>query len=151
MVVEHVRNVLGFEDADHAESSPDAATLAVTPLSCAVGWGLEGTVVVHPESRAAELYGGTGERLESYYCSYGVNPEFRPRLEEAGLRVTGTDPDGEPRIVELDRSAHPFFLATLFIPQARSTPAAPHPLVAGFARAAAVRARSAGRFAGSGA
>jgi CTP synthase (UTP-ammonia lyase) len=128
-----VRNVLGFGDADHAETSPDAATLAVTPLSCAVGWGLEGTVRVLPGSRAAELYGGAGKRTEAYYCSYGVNPEFRPRLEAAGLRVTGTDPDGEPRIVELDRDAHPFFLATLFIPQARSTSEAPHPLVAGLA------------------
>ena len=42
----------------------------------------------------------------------------RPRLEAAGLRVTGTDPDGEPRIVELAGDVHPFFLATLFIPQA---------------------------------
>lgn len=136
MVVEYVRNVLGFEDADHAESSPDAATLAVTPLSCAVGWGLEGTVTILPGTRAAELYGEAGERAESYYCSYGVNPEFRPRLEAAGLRVTGTDPDGEPRIVELDRNVHPFFLATLFIPQARSTFDSPHPLVLGFAAAA---------------
>ena len=134
-----MRNVLGFEDADHAESSPDAATLAVTPLSCAVGWGLEGTVKILPGTRAAELYGEAGERVESYYCSYGVNPEFRPRLEAAGLHVTGTDPDGEPRIVELERASHPFFLATLFIPQARSTPEAPHPLVLGLAAAAARR------------
>jgi CTP synthase (UTP-ammonia lyase) len=139
VVVEYVRNVLGFEDADHAESSPDAATLAVTPLSCAVGWGLEGTVMVLPGTRAAELYGMAGERTEAYYCSYGVNPEFRPRLEAAGLRVSGTDPDGEPRIVELDREVHPFFLATLFIPQARSTFDSPHPLVLGFAAAAAQR------------
>jgi CTP synthase (UTP-ammonia lyase) len=142
VVVEHVRNVLGFEDADHAESTPEAATLAITPLSCAVGWGIEGTVVILPGTRAAELYGSAGERAESYYCSYGVNPEFRPRLEAAGLRVTGTDPDGEPRIVELDREVHPFFVATLFIPQARSTPDSPHPVVLGFA-AAAVQRRAA--------
>jgi CTP synthase (UTP-ammonia lyase) len=135
VVVEYVRNVLGLEDADHAESSPDAATLAVTPLSCAVGWGIEGTVTVLPGTRAAELYGGPRERVESYYCSYGVNPEFRPQIEAAGLRVTGTDPDGEPRIVELDRHVHQFFLATLFIPQARSTPERPHPVVRGLAAA----------------
>lgn len=140
MVVEYVRNVLGFEDADHAESSPEAATLAVTPLSCAVGWGIEGVVEILPGTRAEELYGLAGERVEAYYCSYGVNPEFRPRLEAAGLRVTGTDPDGEPRIVELEREVHPFFLATLFIPQARSTPASPHPLVQGLATAARAHA-----------
>jgi hypothetical protein len=36
MLVEHVRNVLGFRDADHAETSPDASTLAVTALSCSL-------------------------------------------------------------------------------------------------------------------
>ena len=61
-----------------------------------------------------------GERL------YGTE------LEKDGLRVTGTA-RGEPRIVELEE--HAFFIATLFIPQARSTPASPHPLV-GFAEAA---------------
>ena len=69
MVVEYVRNVLGFEDADHAESSPDAAMLAVTPLSCAVGWGIEGRVTIVPGTGAAELYGGAVEVTESYYCS----------------------------------------------------------------------------------
>ena len=38
------------------------------------------------------------------------------------------------RIVELPD--HPFFLATLFLPQARSTAASPHPLLAGYAAAA---------------
>jgi CTP synthase (UTP-ammonia lyase) len=137
VVVEHVRNVLGVEDADHAESNPDAETQAVIPLSCAVGWGIEGHVSVVPGTLAADLYGSAGERTESYYCSYGVNPAFRSRLEDAGLKVSGTDPDGEPRIVELARSAHRFFLATLFIPQARSAPGSPHPFVQGFADAAA--------------
>lgn len=128
-----MRNVLGHGDADHAESSPDAETLAVTPLTCAVGWGIEGTVSILPGSRAAELYEAETV-VESYYCSYGVNPEFRPRFEAAGLHVTGIDEEGQPRIVEI--AEHPFFLATLFIPQVRSTPERPHPLVAGFAQAA---------------
>jgi CTP synthase (UTP-ammonia lyase) len=49
--------------------------------------------------------------------------------------VSGTGTDGEVRIVELP--AHPFFLATLFLPQARSSPGGPHPIIAGFAAAAA--------------
>ena len=59
--------------------------------------------------------------------------------EQGGLRVSGTDANGEIRIVEL--AGHLFFLATLFLPRTRSTPAAPHPLIAGYA--AAIRARSA--------
>jgi CTP synthase (UTP-ammonia lyase) len=48
---------------------------------------------------------------------------------------------GEFRIVEL--TEHPFFLATLFLPQVRSAPDRPHPLLAGFARAVASATRHA--------
>jgi CTP synthase (UTP-ammonia lyase) len=98
---------------------------------------------VKPGTRAADLYGAP-EATERFYCSYGVNPEYARRLEEGGLVVSGRGDEGEIRLVELPR--HPFFLATLFLPQARSSAAAPHPLVAGFAaavRAAAERTRAA--------
>jgi CTP synthase (UTP-ammonia lyase) len=54
--------------------------------------------------------------------------------------VSGLGGAGEVRIVELP--GHPFFLATLFLPQARSTASRPHPLLAGYA-AAAVASREA--------
>lgn len=121
-----------MEGAEHAETSPNAETLVVTPLSCSLV-GQEHRVIVLPGSRAADLYGGD-EAVEDYYCNYGLNPEFRPRIEETGLRLTGIDDEGEVRIVELDH--HPFFLATLFCFQTRSRPGEPHPLVAGFVDAA---------------
>src|SRR5437867_1716106 len=75
------------------------------------------------------------DAIEDFYCNYGVNPDYRQALEEGGLRVSGLGLDGEIRIVELPD--HPFFVATLFLPQARSTVAAPHPLLAGYAAAVA--------------
>ena len=87
-------------------------------------------------SRAAVLYGAT-EAVEDYYCNYGVNPGYHARLEAGGLRVTALGEAGEVRMVEIP--GHPFFLATLFLPQARSTPARPHPLIAGYASAVASR------------
>ena len=93
-------------------------------------------VLLTPDSRAATLYGATAVE-EDFYCNYGLNPEYRPRLEAAGLRVTGVDGDGMARIVELD--GHAFFLATLFCFQTRSRPERPHPLVAGFVEAALTR------------
>ena len=132
MLVEYARNVLGAERAEHAETSPDAADLVVTPLSCSL-WGQEQPVVLVPGTRAAGLY-GVESAVEDYFCSYGLSPEYRPRMEEAGLRVSGVDEEGEPRIVELDD--HPFFVATLFCFQTRSREDRPHPLVAGFAEAA---------------
>jgi len=55
--------------------------------------------------------------------------------------VSGVGETGEMRIVELPE--HPFFLATLFLPQARSTASRPHPLLVGYAEAVA-SARPAG-------
>ena len=49
--------------------------------------------------------------------------------------MTGVDENGEVRVVELH--THPFFLATLFLPQLSSSPAAPHPLFVAFVEAAA--------------
>jgi CTP synthase (UTP-ammonia lyase) len=67
--------------------------------------------------------------------SYGINPRWQPELLARSLPIVGTGDDGAPRILELPD--HPFFIATLFVPQARSSAAAPHPLVTGFVRAAA--------------
>jgi CTP synthase (UTP-ammonia lyase) len=85
-----------------------------------------------PGTAAARLY-GAGSATEDYYCNYGVNPDYLERLQARGLRVSGIGDEGEVRIVELPD--HPFFLATLFLPQARSTAAQPHPLLRGYATA----------------
>ncbi len=90
-------------------------------------------VLLTPGSLAATLY-GTSAAEEDFFCNYGLNPEYRARLQAAGLRVTGFDEDGAARIVELGE--HPFFLATLYCFQTRSRPGHPHPLVAGFLDAA---------------
>jgi CTP synthase (UTP-ammonia lyase) len=133
VLVEYARNILGITEAEHAETSPDADTLVVSSLSCSLV-GQSQRVVVLPGSRAAALY-GDGEVIEDFFCNYGLNPKYRAPLEEAGLRVTGVDEDGEVRIVELDD--HRFFVATLFCFQTRSRADRPHPLVAGFVQAAA--------------
>jgi CTP synthase (UTP-ammonia lyase) len=88
--------------------------------------------MLRSDTRAAALYGAT-EAVEDYYCNYGVNPEYQRLIEDGGLRVSAVGEAGEIRIVELPD--HPFFLATLFLPQARSTPARSHPLLAGYAAA----------------
>ncbi len=89
-------------------------------------------MTIVPGTRAASLY-GTAESIEDYYCNYGVNPDYVRQMEASGLRVSGFGAEGEVRIVEIP--GHLFFLATLFLPQARSTASAPHPLLAGFAAA----------------
>jgi CTP synthase (UTP-ammonia lyase) len=89
-------------------------------------------VTIVPRTRAATLY-GVAESIEDYYCNYGVNPDYVRQMEASGLRVSGVGAEGETRIVEIPE--HRFFVATLFLPQARSTASTPHPVVAGFAAA----------------
>ena len=98
--------------------------------------GQQQRVSILPGTRAARLY-GAGEVTEDYYCNYGVNPLYQRRIEDGGLRVSGRGDAGEIRIIELPD--HPFFLGTLFLPQSRSTPAQPHPLLMGYAAAVAER------------
>jgi CTP synthase (UTP-ammonia lyase) len=104
-------------------------------------------VMLRPASHAHRCY-ETERAEESYYCNFGLNDDYRADLEAAGLITSGIDHDGELRIVEL--ADHPFFLATLFVPQARSIVGSPHPLIVGFGDAAAhvaVNVRTARRFA----
>jgi CTP synthase (UTP-ammonia lyase) len=107
----------------------------ITPLECSLVGQREAISTV-PGSRAAKLYDGRSA-VEDFYCNYGVNPAYRNALEAHGLSVSGLGPDGEIRIVEL--RDHPFFMATLFLPQARSSRAAPHPVLAGYVAAVSSR------------
>ena len=135
--LEFARNVLGIKDAMHAEYDPTATTPFIRPLTCSLV-GKKLAIRLKPGTKAATLYGGT-ETIESYYCNFGLNPKYREELESAGLTVSGWDDDeessgagtpSEARVIELPD--HPFFLGTLFVPQAASTPERPHPLIAGF-------------------
>jgi len=62
-----------------------------------------------------------------------VNPVFLENLRAGSMMITAKDAEGEIRVVEWPD--HPFFLGTLFVPQARSSPDLPHPVVTGFLRA----------------
>ncbi len=133
VVLEFARNVAGFDDAQHAEYDPDASSLFITPLSCSLA-GRDMSVDLVEGTRAAEAYGHL-TATEHYYCNFGLNPDYVESIVEAGLVVTGTDQDGEQRILELPD--HRFFVATLFVPQTSSAPRSPHPLVAALVAAAA--------------
>jgi CTP synthase len=75
---------------------------------------------------------------ERHRHRYEFNPKYRERLEQAGLVIAGTSPDGSlAEIVEL--ADHPWFVAVQFHPEFKSKPTAAHPLFAGFVAAAVER------------
>lgn len=124
---------MGIEQADHEESSPNASTLLISRLSCSLVGTVE-TVSLLGCSAARKIYGEDAVP-EQFACNYGLNPLFRDVFAGSELRAAGVGPAGEVRLVELP--AHPFYLATLFLPQVRSVPGAPHPLIVAYLRAAA--------------
>ncbi len=131
-VLEYARNVLGLEDAAHAEYDPYASNLFVTRLACSLK-GRKMHVSVLRDSHAFAAY-GVQDVEEEYYCDFGIDSAHQRLLNEGGLRTCGTDQDGEARIVELQN--HPHFVATLFVPQVNSERGRPHPLITGFLKAA---------------
>lgn len=90
-------------------------------------------VTITPGTVAHLAYGRT-EATEQFACNYGLNPEYREKISEKGLKITGMDSEGEARIIEL--SAHRFFIGTLFLPQLSSSPDNPHPLIIAYLKAA---------------
>ncbi len=83
---------------------------------------------------AGKIY-GKAEAAEPFNCNYELNPDYRGRLEAAGLKVSGESETGGARIIEMPD--HKFFVATGFIPQINSESGRPHPLILAYLKACA--------------
>jgi CTP synthase len=148
MVIEAARNLAGLADASSAEFDPDTphpviATMADQVQAVAGEADLGGTMRLgaYPASLAensvvAKAY-GTTEVSERHRHRYEVNNGYRERLEDAGLVISGTSPDGRlVEFVELPADVHPFYAATQAHPELKSRPTRAHPLFRAFVGAA---------------
>ena len=97
-------------------------------------------IKLHDGTRVRELY-GDAVVYERHRHRYEVNNLLRKRLADAGLVFSGTSPDERlVEVIELPRSAHPFFVASQYHPEFKSRPERPAPLFREFVRAALERA-----------
>ncbi|MEY8710235.1 hypothetical protein A9B99_18535 [Mangrovibacter phragmitis] len=133
VLIEYARNVMGMSDAAHAETGT-GGNIIITPLSCPLA-GKSEVVLLHPDTQIAKAY-GKSEITEHYNCLYSVSEDFIARLAGQDLVVSGTNKEGEARVVEL--SSHPYFVATLFQHERSSLDKRPSPLVQGFLKAVRV-------------
>ena len=148
MVVEYARDVAGLDGANSHEFDPSTPYPVidlmddqhdVVDLGGTMRLGVY-VACLEPGSRVAEAYGETTV-TERHRHRYEVNSRFRPRLEEAGLRCSGTSPDG--RLVEfVELGDHPCWLGTQAHPEFTSRPERPHPLFRTLVAAALDRARA---------
>ncbi len=154
-VIEAARHQAGMPDASSTEFGPSDTPVVGLLTEWARGDEVErraasgelgGTMRVGaypatlaPGSLAASLYGATAIE-ERHRHRYEVNVHYRDALEATGLRFSGLSPDGVlPEIVE--RADHPWFIGVQYHPELKSKPFDPHPLFAGFIKAAVRQAR----------
>ncbi|MFV0427654.1 MAG: CTP synthase [Beutenbergiaceae bacterium] len=153
MVIEYARNVLGLAQASSTEfhpGTPDPVVATMAEQESIVGGDgdLGGTMrlgsyqaVLEPGSVVAEVY-GSETVSERHRHRYEVNNGYRQALADAGLHISGRSPDSSlVEFVELDRSLHPYFVATQAHPEFKSRPTRAHPLFQGLAAAALARQR----------
>jgi CTP synthase len=124
-VVEHARNVLGLAEAHSAELDPDTPhpVIDILPEQKEID-DMGGTMRlgahetdIESGTLAWRLYGDSC--TERHRHRYEVNPEYIPRLEEAGVVFSGT---AQERMEILELPGHPYFVGTQFHPEFRSRP-----------------------------
>ena len=143
VVIEYARNVVGWETAHSSEFDKETKYPVIDIL---------------PDQKTIEDMGGT-MRLGVYPCKleegslardlyneeliyerhrhrYEFNNEFKDDIQNAGLIISGSSPNGRlAEIVEISREEHPFFIAGQFHPELKTRPNRPHPLFKGFVEA----------------
>ena len=144
-VVEYARSVAGLAAANSSEFDKDTPHAVIDLMPDQRGVRNKGATmrlgaypcVLTPGTVAAEAYGAT-EISERHRHRYEFSNDYRQKLADAGLVLSGTSPD--KRLVEMvELKEHPFFVGCQFHPEFKSRPLAPHPLFAGFVRAALER------------
>ncbi|MBI4245999.1 MAG: CTP synthase [Candidatus Rokubacteria bacterium] len=145
-VIEFARNVCGLTGANSAEFDPVSPHPVIDLLPEQRGVAAKGgtmrlglyPVVLAEGSLAARLYGQSIVH-ERHRHRYEVNNEYLKILEKNGLSVSGVW--AEKQLVEMiEIPDHSYFVAGQFHPEFRSRPWDPHPLFAGFVRAALAHA-----------
>ena len=154
MVIEYARTVCGLEGAnslefDESTPHPVVATMADQRDVVSGDRDMGGTMRLglYPAklmegSQVAHAY-GVPYVDERHRHRYEVANAYRGQLEEAGLRFSGTSPDGRlVEFVELPAEAHPYYVGTQAHPEFRSRPTRAHPLFAGLVGAALAQSTS---------
>ena len=141
-VIEFARNVAGIQDANSGEFDEQCqhkiidfmpgqsndidkgGTLRLGAYPCSIKPGT-----------TMERYYQSSLIYERHRHRYEINNEYRERLADAGLTLSGTSPDG--RLVEtVELTERPFHVGVQYHPEFKSRPNKPHPLFVGFIGAA---------------
>jgi CTP synthase len=140
-VIEFARNVLGLKDAHSTEMMSDTKNPVIDLMESQKKISHMGGTMrlgsyacdLSKSSNALKAY-GKAKITERHRHRYEFNDKYKKRMEDAGMKITGTNPDtGLAEIVEI--TDHKWFVGVQFHPELKSTVANPHPLFVKFIKA----------------
>jgi CTP synthase len=141
-IIEFARNVCRLQETNSSEFEAECENPVISLMeSQADVSDLGGTMRLgaypcnlEPGSRAAAIY-GEKQISERHRHRYEVNNSYRDTFSRFGMVCSGLSPDGS--LVELiELPDHAWFIGCQFHPELKSRPMRPHPLFAGFIKAA---------------
>jgi CTP synthase len=140
--IEFARNVCGLTEANSSEFDPATPHRVIYKLRELRGVEELGgtmrlgawTCKIEPETLAYKIY-GQNEISERHRHRYEFNREYEETLTAAGLRISGSTPDGT-YVEMIELPDHPHFIGCQFHPEFKSKPLEPHPLFKAFVGAA---------------
>ena len=141
-VVEYARNVLDLADAMTTEVEANTANPVIDLMADQKTTTVKGGTMrlgaykcqLEGDSLAYRIY-GKPLISERHRHRYELNSEYTDRLNAAGMRISGHNPEtGLAEIVEIP--SHPFFIGVQFHPEYKSTPENPQPIFVAFVKAA---------------
>ncbi|MDO4548174.1 MAG: CTP synthase [Clostridia bacterium] len=141
-VIEFARHVLGLTHANSAEFDPDSPDKVICIMNDQIGLEQTGGTMRLGGYKCRLVEGSLSsfayeadEIVERHRHRYEFNNDYIELFEKNGMRVAGVNP--EKNLVEIvELKEHPWFVAVQFHPEFKSRPNRPHPLFAGFVRAA---------------
>ena len=140
-VVEYARNVLGLTDAMTTEVEANTANPVIDLMADQKTTTVKGGTMrlgaykcqLEEDSLAYRIY-GKPLISERHRHRYELNNDYVERLNAAGMRISGRNPEtGLAEIVEIP--SHPFFIGVQFHPEYKSTPENPQPIFKAFVKA----------------
>ncbi|MBK8393587.1 MAG: CTP synthase [Saprospiraceae bacterium] len=141
-VVEYAKNVMGLKDAASSEVNPNSSNIMIHLMEDQKKITSKGGTMrlgaynckLAKGSLAHKIYGKSNIE-ERHRHRYEFNNEYLERIEAAGMKASGVNPDnGLIEIIELP--SHPFFVGVQFHPELKSTVENPHPIFVAFVKAA---------------
>ncbi len=140
-VAEFARNICGLKGANSTEFDQKTAAPVIDFLPEQRNIIRKGGTMrlgayrctITPGTKAMHAY-GSPEIFERHRHRYEFNPVYEKQLTDAGLIISGRNPDTAlVEIIELP--GHPWFLGCQFHPEFKSKPMQPHPLFRDFIEA----------------